>query len=179
MDGAVFVGRNGEGGLVDHSLQDPLLHGHGVVALHLGHLRIIVGRQTQNLEPGVPAGEGDHEFFIRRENDDVIGHFPDDVAKQPGVEHDASALPDIGLQPGADAGLHVVAGQGQHVRPLQQQPLQSGDGAVGGHGAGGGIHGELQQRLFAGEFQHLDHPFFFSEKSRAYFMRTEHKLSIF
>ena len=154
VNGPVFVGGDGEGGLVDHRLQGALLQGEGVFALHLGHLRVIVGGQPQNFKPCLAAGEGDHVLLVGGEHDDIIGHFADDVPEKPGVQHNAPLLADVGLQAGADAGLHIVSGQGQHLRALQQQALQAGDRAFGGHGAGRGIHGELQQRLFAGKFQH-------------------------
>ena len=165
MDGAVFVGGNGEGRLVDHGFQDALLNGEGVLVVHLGHFGVVVGGQTQNLKPRVAAGERDHELFVGGKHDDVIGHFADNVPEQAGAEHDAAALPNIGLQAGADAGLHIVARQGQHVVALQQQPLQRGNGAFCGDGAGGGVHGKLQQRLFAGKLQHGTSSFHFRKNS--------------
>ncbi len=99
------------------------------------------------------------------------GIFSDDVAEQAGVEDDTPALPDLGLQAGADAGLHVVAGQGQPVLRLQQDPSKAGDGAFLRPRCGGGIDGELQQRFSQENFSIWIILSFF-RKIPAYFMQN-------
>ena len=89
----------------------------------------------------------DGQIFIRRKHDHIVRHFPDHLAEQPGAEDDAARGLDLGVHDGADAGLHVVAGQGQGIAPLQQDPLQGRNGAFGGYRPGGGVDGALQQRL--------------------------------
>ena len=53
------------------------------------------------------------------------------------------------LMPSAIVGL-----LGDDLAALQQQALQRRDGAFRGNGAAGGGRRRLQQRFFAGEFQH-------------------------
>ena len=156
MDGAALVGGHGEAGLVDHGLQGTLSDVHGELVIHLRQLRIVVGGQAQNLKAGVAAGQMDGQIFIRRKHDHIVRHFPDHLAEQPGAEDDAAWGLDLGVHDGADAGLHVVAGQGQGIAPLQQDPLQGRNGAFGGYRPGGGVDGALQQRLFTGKSKHKD-----------------------
>ena len=94
----------------------------------------------------------DHLLVIGGEGHHVVGHPADDVTEQPGVQYDLAGFRHIGGDLGADAGLQVVAGDGQLTVGPQQQSLQSRDGALGGHGAAGDSDGALQQGLFAGKF---------------------------
>ena len=177
MDGAALVGGHGEAGLVDHGLQGTLSDVHGKLVIHLRQLRIVVGGQTGQLEAGVPADQLDHIFLIGGENHDIVGQTADHLAEQTGIQDDAPLLMDLGRDGGADTGLHIVAGQRQLGVALQQHTLQRGDGAFGSHGAGYGTDGLLQQRFFAGKFQHLVfNPFC---KLQAYFSESKHKLIFF
>lgn len=137
MDRAALVGGDGESHLLDHSPQDLLLDGNGVLVLHLGKVGIVRGGKAQDIKIRVAAGEMDHHPLIGGESHDIVGHAADDVAEQPGVEHNIAALGDIGGDPGADAGLHVVAGDGQLLVGVEQQALQRGNGAFLGYGAAG------------------------------------------
>ena len=177
MDGTGLVGGHRKAGLVDHGLHGPLLDGHGELVVHGGHLRIVVGGQTGQLEAGVAADHLDHIFLIGGENHDIIGKTADHLAEQTGIQDDASLLMDLGGDGGADTGLHIVARQRQLGVALQQHTLQRGDGAFGSHGAGYGTDGLLQQRFFAGKFQHLVfNPFC---NLQAYFSESKHKLIFF
>ena len=154
MDRAALIGGDGKGHLLDHAPQHLLLHGDGVFVLHLGKIRIICRRQAQNIEIRVAAGDMDHHFFIGGEGDHVVGHPADDVAEEPCVQNDVAAFHHVGKHVGADAGLHIVAGDGQLLVRVEQQALQSGDGAFLGHGAAGDSDGVLQKNLFTGKFDH-------------------------
>ena len=149
MDGAALVGGDGEGRLADHGLQRFLLYGDAVLVVHLRQLGVIVGGQAQNVKAGVAAAEVHHQLFVRREYNHIIRHTANNVAKQAGIQYDAALLPHVGLQPCADTSLCVVARQGKAVAALQRR-----DGAFRGNGAAGGGRRRLQQRFFAGEFQH-------------------------
>ena len=93
-------------------------------------------------------------LFIGGEHDHIVGHLADNVAEELGVQHDAARLMDLCLDGGADTRLHIVAREGQVHIAFHQNTFQRGDGALGGHGTGGGGHCLLQQRFFTGKFQH-------------------------
>ena len=84
-------------------------------------------------------------YILQRINDHV---FPN-VAN---LQHNIAAAGNIGGDLGADAGLHVVTGNGQLVVHMDQEALQRGNGAFLGDGAGGGGHGRLKQSFFTGKF---------------------------
>ena len=90
----------------------------------------------------------DHELFIGREGDHIVGHTADDVAEQARGEDQLTALLLLNGKAGADAGLHIVAGDSQHaVAALEQETLERGNGAFLGHGAAGDGDGALQKGL--------------------------------
>ena len=153
MDDACLVGGHGEGGAADHALEHVLLHGAGEIVFHVGQLREVVGAEAQDVEICVAAGDGDHHFVVGFENDHIVGHFADDVAEQAGVEDDGAVLGDVGLEPGADAQLHIVAADGQIAEgSFQQQALKGRDGAFGRNSPGSGVDGALQKGFFTGKF---------------------------
>ena len=177
MDRAAFVGGHGKAGLVNHGLERILGDGHGILVVHLRKLRIVLSAQTHDVKAGVTAGQMDRVLFIGVEHDDVIGHLADDLAEEPGIDYNAAGFVDLRLKRGADTGLHIEAGQGQTLVTLQQDTLQRGNGAFGGHGAGGGGNGILQQSLLTRKSQHIDLiPFL---KLHEYFRKTKHKLIFF
>ena len=153
---AALIGGHGEAGLVDHSLQRPLTNIHGKLVIHLRKLRVIVGRQADDLEAGVTAGKMNRQLVVSVEHNNVVGHLADHLAEQTGAEDDTAGRLDLSVHAGADAGLHVVAGQGQGVPALQQDPLQGRNGAFGGHRPGGSVDGALQQRLLTGKSKHIE-----------------------
>ena len=154
MNGTALVGGHGEGRLADHGLQRLLLQRHAALPLHRGKLGVVIGRQAQNIKAGVAAAEMYHQLFIHGQHDHVVRHPADDVAEEPGVQHDAAGLVHVGLDAGTDAGLGVIAGQREPFAAFQQQALQRRNGAFCRNGAAGGGCRVLQQRFFAGEFQH-------------------------
>ena len=108
-----------------------MLDGHGVFVLHLREIRIVGGGQTQNIKIRVAAAEVNHLPLIGGEGDHIVGHPPDDIAEKAGVEHNLSSLVDAGGDLGSDAGIHIIAGDGQFLSGPEKQALQSGDGALG------------------------------------------------
>ena len=155
VDRAALVGGHGEGRLLDHGPQGLLLDIDAVLVLHLRQLGIIGGAEAQDVEICVTAAEVDHQFVVGGEGDHVVGHAADDVAEQAGVQDDVAALRNVCGNFGADAGLHVVAGDRQLVVHVEQQTLQGGDGAFLRDGPAGDGDGALQQDLFTGEFHHI------------------------
>ena len=149
VDRTRLIGGHGEAGLVDHGLHGILLDGHR------GQLRIVVGGQPGQLKAGSAAHQLHHVFLVGGEYHDIVGQAADHLAEQAGIQHDAALLMDLGGDGGADTGLHIVAGQRQLRVALQQHTLQRGDGALGRHRPGHGTAGLLEQRFFAGKFQHL------------------------
>ena len=82
----------------------------------------------------------------------IVGHPPEDLAEQPGGEHDGPVLRHVGGDGGDDPCLQVVAAEAQSAGPsLHQDPLQGLDGALGGHYPACGGDGGLQDGLFTGE----------------------------
>ena len=154
MDGAGFVGGNGKGSLVDHLPQNLLLDGKGIFILHQGKLGIIRGGKTGDIKVRVSAGDMDGELIVGSEYHHIIGHTADNVAKETGIEDDIALGPHLGRNGGADAGLHVVARNGELIAHMEQQTFQRGDGAFGRHCPAGDRNGALQQNLFAAEFDH-------------------------
>ena len=155
MDRAALVGGHGKCRLFDHGPQGLLLDGDGEIVLHLRQIRVISSGQTQNIKVRVSAGKVDHLLIVGDKGHHIVGHAADDVAKQPGVQHDIAGFGHVGAYLGADAGLHVVAGDRQLVVHVEQQTLQSGDGAFLRDGPAGDGDGALQQDLFTGEFHHI------------------------
>ena len=154
VDRAGLVGGDGEGALLDHLPEGPLLQDHELLVLHLREVGVVLGGEVGDVEAGVAAAEMDRALAVRDEGDDVIRHFADDVPEEAGVEDQLGFAAHLRVQLGADAGGHVVAGDGEAIAGLQQQALQGGDGALGGHGAAGHGRGALQQGLFTGKFHH-------------------------
>ena len=154
MDRTTLVGGNGESHFFNHSPQNLLLDGDGILVLHLREIRVIGGTESQNIEIRVTAGEVDHLLIVGSESYHIIRHPPDNIAEQPGVQHDISSLGDIGGNTGTDTGLHIITGDGQLPVRMEQQSLQRGDGALLGHGTA--CHGDsvLQKDFFTAEFHH-------------------------
>ena len=134
--------------------KDRLLDGHGVLVLHLGKLGIIRSGEAGDIKVCVAAGNMNGELIIRCENDDVIGHAADDITEETGVQNNVAGGLDLRRDGGADAGLHIVAGDGEIFTHVEQQALQRGDGAFGGNGPGCYVDGALEQNLFAAELDH-------------------------
>ena len=153
---AALVGGNRKGHLLDHPPQHTLLHGHRVFVLHLRQLRVIRGGKAENIKIRVAAGNVDHHFLVGGKCDHIIRHPADNITEQTGIEHNVAALYHVGEHVGADAGLHIVAGDGQLLVGVNQQSLQRGNGAFLGHGAAGNGDGILQEYLFTGKFDHRD-----------------------
>ena len=177
-DGAGLVGGDGEGALLDHLPEGPLLQDHELLVLHLRELGVVRGGEVGDVEAGVPAAQMDGALAVRDEGDDVIRHLADDVPEEAGVQDQLGLARDVRVQVGPDAGGHVVAGDGEAVAGLQQQALQRGDGALGGHGAAGHGRGALQQGLFTGKFHHRsDRPFLegclFQKRKRKRFLAID------
>ena len=163
VDGPGLVVADGEEGLADHGAQGVLLDGEAVFILDTGQLGEVLRVGGQDVEVAHAAGDVDH-IAVGRKDHHVVGQFSDDLAEQPGGEDQAAALFDLGRDGGADAGLQVVAGQAQIVSGLQEDALQSGNGAFGGDSPGGGADGGLQKRFFAGKL-HGQVPSFLSAVS--------------
>ena len=161
VDRAALVRGDGEARLVDHGLERPLLDGDGILVVDLRQVGIVLGGEAGDLKARVAAAQADEELVVRGENDHVVRHLADDLAEQTRVEDDAPALADVGVEAGADTGLHVVAGDGQLLIALEQQALERRNGALRSHRPRRRVDGALQQRLFARKLQHLHHvPFF-------------------
>ena len=159
VNGTGLVRGDGEGGLLDHGAQRLFRQGYGILLLDLRQLRKVGGGEGENVEVGIAARKMDHELFIGREGDHIVGHTADDVAEQARGEDQLTALLLLNGKAGADAGLHIVAGDGQHtVAALEQETLERGNGAFRGDRAGGGGDGVLKKELFAGKF-HIAIPF--------------------
>ena len=130
VDRAALVVADGENGLGYHGLQPGLGQGEGVLILHRGQLGELLRVGAQDVELTGPTGDVDH-IVVTLEGDDVVGQLPDDLAEQPGGQHQGAGLADVGRHGGADAGVHVVAGEPQLLAGLQQDALQGGNGALG------------------------------------------------
>ena len=131
-----------------------MLDGDGELVFHLGKIRVVGSGEAQDIKIGVAAAEMDHLFVIGGKGDHVVGHPANDITEQPGVEHDITAIGDIGGHPGADAGLHIVAGNGQIVVGMQKQAFQCGNGAFLSHCPAGDGNGALEKGFLAGKFHH-------------------------
>lgn len=138
-----------------------LLDGDGILVVDLRQVGIVLGGKAGDLKARVTAAQADEELVVRGENDHVVRHLADDLAEQTRVEDDAPALTDVGVEAGADTGLHVVAGDGQLLIALEQQAFERRNGTLRGHRPRRRVDGALQQRLFARKLQHVHHvPFF-------------------
>ena len=155
MDRAAFIGRDGKSHLLNHAPQHLLLHRNGIFILNLRQIRVICGRQAQNVKIRITAGDMDHHFFISGKGDHIIGHPADDVTKQPGVQHDIAAFHNVGENVGANTGLHVVTADGQiAVSGFQQETFQRRNGALLGNGPAGDGNRVLEENFFTGKFNH-------------------------
>ena len=177
VDGPGLVGGDGKGGLGDHGAENPLLNPHGVLVLHLRQLRVVLGGEGGDVVGRVAAGEPDVQILVGGEDHHIVRQAADDLPEEPGGEDQRALLRDIGLQVGADAGVHIVAGDREAAARLEQDALQGGDGALGGYRPGGRGHGGLQKDFFTGEF-HIWRSFLFFKKPE-YFFSEKHKLFIF
>ena len=161
VDRAALIGGDSKRHLFNHAPQHLLLHGNGILIFHFRKIRVICGGQAQNVEVRIAAGDVNHHLLVCRKGDHVVGHPADDVAKQAGVQHNVAALHHVGKHVGADAGLHIVAGDGQLLIRMEQQALQSRNEAFLSHGAAGDSDGVLQKNLFTGKFDHRAASFLF------------------
>ena len=152
MDGAAVVGGDGKDGLGDHGVEDPLGQNQAVLILHNGKFRELPGVGAQDIELAHAAGDVD-QVVLSGHGNHVVREPADDVPEEPGGENQTALLGDVGRHHSANAGFQVVASEAELFSGLQQQPFQGGDGALGGHGAGGdGNHG-LENCFFTGELQ--------------------------
>ena len=153
MDRPALVGADGEEGLADHGPEGLLLDLQGVLVFHGGQLGEVLGIDAHEVELAHAAGDVNLQLLLL-ENQGVVGHFPNDLAKETGGKDHGTDLRHVGLDGGADAGLLVVAGDehGAGSLGLQQQAFQGGDGALGRDCPGSGEDGGLQQGLFTAEF---------------------------
>ena len=151
MDGTGLVGGHGEEGLADHITESILLNGEAELVLHLRQLRVVRGAEGGDVKGGVAAGQADVELVVGGKNHHIVRQAADDVTEEAGVDYQLAALLDLRADLGADAGLHVVAGDSKGRIGLEQQPLQGGDGAFGGDSPGCRVDGGLEQGFFTGE----------------------------
>ena len=151
VDRAALVVADGKNGLGNHGFQLGLGQGEGVLIFHRGQLGELLRVGAQDVELTGSTGDVDH-IVVGLEGDDVVRQLPDDLAEEPGGQHQGAGFADVGRNNGADAGVQIVAGEPQLLSGLQQNALQSGNGALGGNGTGGGGDGGLQQGFFAGKF---------------------------
>ena len=132
MHGTGLVGADGEKGLVDHGLQLLLLDMEGILLLHGGELGEFLRVGAHDLEGAPAAGELYQHAVVALQLQEAVGHFPDDISEEAGVEDDAPLFRHVRRDPGADAGLEVIAGDGEiFFSCRQQQALQGRDGALG------------------------------------------------
>ena len=151
VDGPGLVVADGEDGLADHGPQLVPGNGEAVLVLHGGQLGEVLGIGGQDVELAHAAGDV-HQVAVGGEGDHVVGELADDLAEEPGGQHQAAGPVDLGGDHGADAGLQVVAGEAELLAGLQEDALQGGDGALGGDGPGCGGDGRLKECFFTGEF---------------------------
>ena len=152
MDGPDLVGGDGTGGVGDHGAECALRQADGVLVLHLRQLRIVVGGQSHDVVSRVAAGQLDVQVFVTAEGDHIVREPAQNLAEQTGGKDQLPGFRDVGIQGGADAGLHVIAGDGQPGLRLEQQSLQGGNGAFGGDRSGGNAGGGLEKNFFTGKF---------------------------
>ena len=170
MHRPALVGADGEQGLGDHGPQHGLGQGQGVLLVHLGQLGELLRVGGQDIELGQAALDV-HVIAVGDEGDHVIGHFPHDLRKKPGGQHQRARLPDLSGDSGLDACLQIIAGQAQGGAGLDEDALQRGDGALGRHCPGGGGYRRGEQGLFTGKF-HRGPPWVFlsqKEERKGYF----------
>ena len=110
MDGAALIVADGEDGLADHGSEGLLGQGDGVLVLYGGQLREVLRVDAHEVELTHAAGDVDFQVFFLKEQD-VVGHFPDDFAEQPGGEDHGTGFRHFPLEAGADAGFLVVPGE--------------------------------------------------------------------
>ena len=151
MDGAALVGGDGKQGLGDHAAQDVAGQLHRVLILHQRQIREILGIGAHDVEFAHAALDVDHVILCGN-TDHIVGKAADNVAEQVGAQHQGARLGHVGGDDGADTCGKVVAGQPQLVCGVDQNALQSGDGAFRADRTGGNGDGALKERFFAGEF---------------------------
>ena len=128
-DRLVLVQGNCMGSLVDHGFQLILGHQEPVLIADLRQIRILLRRHGGNAVLGYSAGDADIQHFIRLKGQDLIAHFPGDLAEQPGIHHKFTAVLGNRLNGGTDSQLQIIAGQLQHrVGQLDPDALQGGNG---------------------------------------------------
>ena len=77
---------------------------------HGGQLREVLRVDAHEVELTHAAGDVNFQVFFLKEQD-VVGHFPDDFAEQPGGEDHGTGFRHFPLEAGADAGFLVVPGE--------------------------------------------------------------------
>ncbi len=164
MDGAGLVCGYGKGGFANHGAKGLLTDPQGVLVFYFRQFRVVLGGEGRDVVGGVAAGQAYVQALVGGKGDDVIGQAADDFTEEAGGENQGSLFGDVCFQGGADAGLHVVAGNCQLAAGLEQDALQGRDGAFCRYSPGGGGNGGLKKELFAGKF-HCVHPFVFFGRS--------------
>ena len=136
------TGKDGPAVVVGHCKQGAVYHiGKGgpaqnqrILRLHGGQLGKLLRVDALNVELADPALDMNGKA-IGGNGYNVVGQPPDDIAEQPGRQHQRTLFHDLGGDGGLDAGFQVVAGEAQGLSRLHQNALHGRDGAFGGYSA--------------------------------------------
>ena len=87
VDGAGLVGGDGEGALLDHLPEGPLLENHKLLVLHLRELGVVRGGEVGDVEAGVPAAQMDGAILVVSASDGPMPQTREHIllARQVGV----------------------------------------------------------------------------------------------
>ena len=165
VDGPALVVTDGKEGLADHGSEDGLADDQGVLLVHRGQLGEFLRVGTQNVELGQAALDI-HCIALGGEDHHVVGHLADNLTEEAGGQHQGTRLPNLGGDGSLDSSLQVVASEAQGGPRLDEDALHGGNGALGGHSAGGNGYRGGQQGLFTGEFHKGSSDLFLSGSGR-------------
>ena len=123
-----------------------------LTASKLWQLRVILRADAEDIELALAALDGNIVLLVGGDGDDAVGQAADHLAEETRAHDDDASLGDIGVDGGDDAFFEIVTLDGELILTADLQTFQSGDGALGGSGAGGDIAGPLQQVFLTAEF---------------------------
>src|SRR5699024_527579 len=86
VDRPAFVVADGKNGLGNHGFQLGLGQEQGILVLHRGQFGKFLGIGAQNVEFAGATGDVYH-ILVGLKGNDVVGQLSDDLAEQPGSQH--------------------------------------------------------------------------------------------
>ena len=151
VDGSALVFRYGEDGAGDQLLQRGLGNIHTAALVHIGQLRIILGRLCGNSKGSVARPDGYLIIVVHHNSDGTFRQTADNIAEQLCRQDAVAGIMDLGVDVIGDGSFHIVAGQIQTVGGITQNALDSRQCALLGNGSAGNIQARDQHAFFTGK----------------------------